>query len=363
MRALLALLLLSVAHTAYAQPAAPSLLGQRPAVRLSILPIAQGWRLEGRTDYVGQVSVPVALHVPFGRSVSLTLRANGAVVEATNLEPLYGLADVQAALSYRQELGRSVAVFSLSANLPSGKTDLTVEEFATSLLLSRNVFRFQVPTFGGGFDIAPSLLLAVPLSNRFVIGLGGSYQVKGPYRPFESLGADFDPGDELLLIGGFDVRLGSATQLAADVIYTTYQRDQLGDEEVFGPGAKFVVSGQLRQALGLHEIGIRGRYRSRDRSLVPVAGLLVEEFGPSIPNQTEVTGHLRLRLGRFFATTLTGEGRLFDETRLTDRLVLYGVGLRPEVSFSRSVTMPIRLTYLFGDLQGAEAGLGLVLAL
>lgn len=351
-----------MAPGAFAQHNPVGLLGQRPAVRLSILPVVQVWEGEGREDYFGELSIPLALQIPFGRAVSLSLRGSGAAVEGTNLEYVSGLADAQAALSVRQEIGGVVVLVSVGASLPSGKKELTAEEFSTTLLLSRNIFRFQVPSFGQGFGVAPGLLVAVPVGDRFVIGLGGSYQVKGAYRPLATFDEDYDPGDELSITGGFDARLGPTTYFSSDVLFTRYGRDKLGQEEVFGAGNKVVVSAQFRQFVGFHELWLFGRYRSRAKNEIAINDALVEESEKSVPDQAEVMGHFRIRFSPGVYARLMGEGRFFDQTRFAGGMTLYGVGIGPEFVFSRAVTLPLRFKYYFGDYRGGEASLGLVLA-
>ena len=60
---------------------------------------------------------------------------------------------MQVTLNHARKVGAHSLVFSLGANLPSGKSELTREEFQTSIVLSRNFFPFHVPSFGQGFSV------------------------------------------------------------------------------------------------------------------------------------------------------------------------------------------------------------------
>jgi len=318
--------------------------------RLSIMPVVQIWEGEGQDNYFGELTIPVTVFLPLGRNASLNLRGNGAGADGKNLERLSGLTDVQAALNYRLEWGRSRLLLSLGAGLPSGKKELTNEEYTTAFLLSQNIFRFQAPSFGQGLNVAPGLSLALPLGDSFVIGVGGSYQIKGAYRPLASFSEDYDPGDE-------------TTYVSADAIYTLYGKDTLGEDEVFRSGEKLVVSGQVRSFFGSHELWLLGRFRSRAKSEIPINGLLIEEADKTIPNQIEVMGHVRLRASRVVSLRLLGEGRFFDATTTTESLQLFGVGIGPEFKLSEAVLLPLRFKYYTGDYTGAEAALGLVVLL
>ncbi|MCH8247876.1 MAG: hypothetical protein IH951_15935 [Bacteroidetes bacterium] len=355
-------LLVLAAINVHAQGSAQSLIHPGSAARLTIMPVIQLWENPNNPsdrDFFGEVSVPVSLQIPFGRNAHLSLIGRAVGVDGVNVEQVIGMADIQAALSYRVSLGRSALLLSLAANLPSGKKELTNDEFATSTLLSQNIFRFQVPTFGQGFNLAPGLLIAVPLSDRIAIGVGGSYQIKNSYTPLAGMIGEYDPGDELLLTGGFDLRLGSTTYFSVDVAYTMYGRDQLGSEEVFGSGDKTVVSGQLRSTVGFTELWILARYRSKDKSEIPVGGNFIEESEKIIPNQTVLMGHIRFRVGRKFALRLIADGRFFDQSPLSQSLSIVGLGIGPEFAISRWVRFPLHAKYFFGDFNGIEASFGL----
>lgn len=352
-------LFLAVTST-FAQDNPQALIQYRPAVHVSIMPVVQVWEVEG--EYFGELSIPVAVHVPLGRALSLSLLGRGAAVDGTDLEPLDGLADTQVALNYRRQIGRSMLMLTLGASLPSGKRELTNEEFSTAFLLGQNVYRFQVASFGQGRIVSPGVLVAVPLNERVVVGFGGSYQAKESYRPLASFAQDYNPGNEILLTGGLDVRLAPTTYLSSDVIFTMYDKDTLGEEEVFGAGQKAVVSAQIRHAFGFHELWLLGRFRSRAKNEVLIGSGLVEEAEKSIPNQTEVMGHLRLRFSQNLYVRFLIDGRFFDESPSAERINLYGGGISLELAFS-TVTIPLRFKYFFGDFSGVEGGLGLLLTL
>lgn len=344
---------------AVAQESGYGLVQQASDASLSTMATAQVWETDA-DRYFGEVSMPIALRIPLGERASLSMRGAGAAAEGTNSTRVTGMTDVQAAVTYRLDVEDAVLLLSLGANLPSGKRELTNEEFATAFKLSRNLFRFREPSFGQGFNVAPGFMVALPLNDRIAVGGGVSYQLKGAYRPLESFADDYDPGDELLLTAGVDVRLHQTTYLSSDVTYTRYGRDRLGDEEAFGPGDKVVFTTQFQHQWSVHEVWLLGRFRSRAPSEVPVDGMLVEEADKTIPDQFEAFGHLSFRFGPA-TLRLRGEGRFFGATPTTDAQRVLGIGLEPAFHLSSSVTIPLRTMYYGGDFTGGELGLGMTL--
>jgi len=330
---------------------------QQPAAVVSFMPTYQRWA-DGDTVYTQQ-SMPLFAQAALGSGVGISLAAGQARVSGDEVASLSGLTDVQVGFSYRRKVGAASAALSLGVNLPSGKKAFTDEEFLTSIILSEDFFRFQVSRFGQGFNLSPGLTVAVPAGEGLVLGFGVAYQVLGAYKPLDTLDDDYNPGDELRLTGGVDVRVTPTANVSLDLTYTRYGVDVLGDAEVFGSGDKLTASLQYRQAIGFDEVWLFGRYRSRAKNEVAVSGLLVEEVEKTIPDQVELLGHYRRRFSSRLQTRFLAEARFAKASPQRDAVSLIGLGLSPELTLSPAVSLLLRVKYFFGSFTGLEAGLGL----
>ena len=287
--------LLATSPPLLAQPASVPLAGQRQPFQVSVYPAYQSLTQGEQT--ITQLSVPLEAYLPLGRKGGLSLRTAWAQVQGDGLADLSGLTDAQGYLSFYQPLGRGSVVVGLGVNLPSGQRELTRDEFATQVLLSRNEYDFQTSSFGLGLGLSPGLTVAVPLGEAVVVGIGGAYQYHGAFEPLENMPEAYKPGDELLVTGGLDIRLTQALSWAADVTYTTYRPDEVGEAEVFEAGNKLVGAAQLRYRSRTVQSWLYARYRSRAKnSLAAADSALVEEVVKSLPDQVEVFAGVRTRL-------------------------------------------------------------------
>jgi len=327
-------------------------------------PVYQRW-----SDYQGnglsEFSTPVNLYLPLGKNASLSLLGNQAVVSGDAVEKLRGITDTQMNVTYHVEAAKMI--LTLGVNLPTGRKELSLEEFETSYLISLNMYDFRVSNFGQGFNVSPGLSWAYPLSETAVVGIGLSYQYRGPFKPFENMTGQYDPGNEILVTGGFDFRLSETATLSTDLIYTIYGTDRLGGEEVFVSGEKISVNVQLRFYSGYNERSVFGRYRSKAKNEVAIAGNLLPEEEKTIPDQFELIGRYKIRLNEKFYTTIVAEGRFFQETSVFTRTSILAVGFEPQLTVTPNLKIPMRFKYLIGSIEngpnikGIETGAGLYL--
>ena len=359
-RLFLVLLMFVPLSPVWAQTGQSYLAGQRQPTQVTIFPVYQQYDDDGVE--ISEFSVPVVAFFPLQRNLSVSLHVSQATASADGFESISGLTDVQLATSYYRRVGSGSVVLNLGLNLPSGKQDLTEEEFNTLLLVSRNVFDFRVPSFGRGLGIAPSITWAQPLSETFVVGLGASYQYRGSFDPVEGLVDRFDPGEELLLTGGFDARVGAGATLSGDVSVTIYGTDTVGDIDVFEAGQKMVVTAQFRQTMGYNVLWLLARYRTRAEGSLIADGTSLDA-GKLNPDQIELRGQYQHRIRQGFYVGVHGQARLLDEAVNFEETNLYGAGVSGEFTVSPQVRVPVRFMYVFGDLAGLETGVGLILNL
>lgn len=331
---------------------AEGLTSQRRPLRVTARPLYQYFERDGVA--LTEWSLPIQATIPLRESLQLNLRGSVASVSGDNVEDLSGLGDVQASLSFAQEVGDGSLILSLGANLPTGKRELTLDEFATATVLSQNYYDFQVPTFGQGFNVATGATWAIPVSDNATIGLGGSYQRRGGYAPLEGMADDYDPGDEFIVTGGLDLGVAPNAALSLDVSFTTYGTDTVGDADQFEAGNK--ISGRLQYLYqgGVNSVRVLARYDSRDKSTIPATAAAQEL--QVLPSQ----GALRISYDRRLGGVTLGlwaDGRLFGETEAFDSQTLFRVGLAPAFSAGSNLVLMPRVAATAGDLTGLQAGL------
>jgi len=333
---------------------------QRGFIRVS--PLYQSWSDDG-TNQLSEMSMPIFVYVPLGENLSMSLRGSQASIRSDMSPELGGMTDTQINLSHYLE--SSKIVLHAGVNLPTGKKELTLEEFETSYLISLNRYNFQVHSFGQGLNVSPGLSWALPLSETVVFGLGASYQYRGPFKPFEKMTGRYDPGDEILLTGGLDFRLSETSTFSTDVIFTSFGIDKLNGDETFQSGHKIVVNTQLRMYFDYNELWLFGQYRSKDKNKIAIAGGLDEEVEKTIPDQIELMGRYRMLLGKGFYASILAEGRFFNETKVFNKISIYGLGATLDIPVSTRMKMPVRFKYLTGNIKGGsnlsgiEVGVGL----
>lgn len=333
---------------------------------IRVMPVYQRWS-QGRSNAFAQFSVPVYARLMFGRKLSMALRGGQAAASGDNAQKLNGLTDTQLSFYY----STANFIFNLGLNLPSGKHALTYPEFLTASLLSLNHYNFQTPSYGQGFNVAPGFTWAWPLSEKFALGFGASYQYKGEFQPL-TLIDKYNPGDEILFTGGLDWRMGETAKFSVDVIATIYGKDKIDTAVVFAAGHRFVTHAQFRQSFGFDELWFFGRFLSRGKNSLAVGGALLPENSKSAPDQFEMNAFYFHRFNRSFASGFLLEGRYFTKPPASTLLSsagisMFGFGITPEFSPTRDFRIPLRLKYLFGNvpggqkISGIETGLGLAL--
>ena len=371
-RLLLTLLLAGLTAEGFAQDDALYLSSQQPPVKISFGALYQSYS-DDDSD-ISEFSIPLALSVPLGSSFGLSLIANQASVSGDALESVSGLSDAQLGLSYYQRVGAGSVVLSLGANIPSGKRELTPEEFETSIFLSQHFYNFRVPGFGQGFNLSPGLVVAFPVSETVVLGVGAAYQAKGGYTPQEGMPDDYTPGKEILITGGLDVRAGPTSNVSADVTFTQYDSDALGDVEVYSSGNKITATAQWLSYIQANVLRLVARYRSQAKSSRPAVLGVADEELRTLPSQVWLVGSYRHRLNQTIHIGVLAQARLFGETdapttvtpldpEFFESKTLFDVGLTPEVAVSDNVALRVRFLYTLGDFTGFEAGGGLAIEL
>jgi hypothetical protein len=328
--------------------------------------IQQSYSVE---DYkISEFSAPFEIYWPVSRETSLNLTTSYAGASETGSENLSGLSDTQ--ISWNYFLENQNLVLNAGISLPTGKATLSNEAFITSMAIGEHYWNFIVPNFGQGFNISPGLTWALPLADAAVAGLGMAYQIRGGFIPIDGLDGVYKPGNELLLTGGLDFRVGSLSTMSWDLVFTLYGSDTYDDEEVYKSGNKVVTSFQYKTWFGSHSLTLEARYRSKGKNqYLPATGTaLTEETEKTYPDQYDLFVQYRHQYRRTMYVTYGLEGRFYQEL-LYPGLNLYGLVIMPELSVSGKTSLIGSLkiwTGSFSDnrsLSGFEAGAGFVLML
>ncbi len=357
MRRLLPLLFLSLGlgPVGYGQELPSALVASgtpRPA-HVSLETVYQ--RFSDDDTSISEVSVPLSLYLPLGKSLSVSLRSNYATVSGDDLATTSGIGDVQVTTSYFQPLGAASLVASLGLNATTGASALSFEEFRTATLASQTVYDLRVPTFGQGIRIAPALTLAFPAGDRAALGVGLAYHYRGPYEPLRDVGDQYDPGEEILLTAGADVQLGEASAASVDLSVGLNGQDTWRGL-TYEPGTSFAATVQYLLGLGFHQVRAVARYHARGEGAVPEAAV---PAGAVVPTQLQffVDGRYEVnpevRVGALARVRTYGESVLFPE-----RQTLFDLGLAPEWSASDRVAVVGRFVYTLGGFSGLTVGGG-----
>ena len=311
-----------------------------------------------------EFSLVVAAQVPLNDRFSLSFW--GAQAETNGeIADISGLADVQ--ITSYVMVPEMNSVFSLAVNLPSGRTEFTTDQLESSLILGDAAYRLQVPNFGQGLNVAPGFIIAQDVNERFALGAGATFKYNGAYNPVNFLD-EFDPGDEITVTGGAEYRLSENASLKGDIIFTAFQSDKLGDDEIFDAGSKTVFIVDYLHNLGNNTFNIFTRYRTRANSLV----ISTNEETQTIPNNFDVFASYSMKLPRATTLKFLLESRFYNELEaaVANNLSggnLFGFGIRPAARFGETFSGYLQAKYYTGSfsndrsLSGYDLGVGLVL--
>ncbi len=376
MKRLCLLLLLTLPFAAPRAQVAPSagesqlyIGSQRPPIRVTALGTFQRYSgmLDADSSEVGvaEFSTPITLFAPLARNLGFSLRSSFTSVSGDDIAGVSGLTDTQATLSYYRPAGAGSAVASMSVNLPSGTSELESDEAATAIRVGQNFYGFQLPSLGQGFNVAGGLTYAFPAGDALILGLGAAYQVRGAYTPITGA-AEYDPGDELLLTGGFDYGLGASSSLALDVTYALYGADTAGDPSTgsgqaleFQSGNTLSLTAKWTGALVSRRASLLGRFRTKGETEIPEE--LQGRLGPDtvIPTQGRVLGNVQIAGGERLALDVFAQGRTYAASDMFTAKTLFDVGAMPSYRLLPNATLLTRFAVTFGDLSGIEVGAGI----
>lgn len=226
---------------------------------------------------VTEMVVPIGVLLPL--SSRLTVDLGTRYAQATQ-EPdsgssttISGLTDFQARAVL--QIIPDVALLTVSANLPTGKTKLTSDELLVAGTIASDLLPFPVSSFGSGTSVTTGLALAIPVGG-FAIGLAGSYRVSGAYTPLADTAADYKAGGEMRFRFGVE-RLIGQSRLSVGFTYSSFATDEFGGSNVFAPGNRYIGQASLNVPLGNMGLSLYAWNLYREEGAVPINNTTTEK--------------------------------------------------------------------------------------
>jgi hypothetical protein len=345
-----------------------------PPVAISTATAVQSWTRDDTE--VSELSSRLSALVQFHPRVALSVDVGQATVEHDSLQRITGLSDVQASLMYVIELERSRISAAVNANLPTGKRDLSKWAYDAAFPMGISHYDFHVPFFGRGTSFAPRLAWAFEVSPVVVLGLGAAYHIRGAFDPHRSLPGKYNWGNEFSISGGAEWQASPFVRFSGNLGLTIYDADRIDGNIVYRAGQRIIGDLSARTALGRGDLFVSVRFRSVSTNRI----LVLDELQPeTINSATGLLGaglRYRVRPTSFlFADLAASFSRyrdtfdiqavdrsqliLYDQVIEIDKLDVYGLGLYPTLALTPAITIPLRLEYNAGDIDGYEAGAGL----
>lgn len=243
----------------------------------------------------GEIAIPIGmiwtatprLSVDFGVRYASVWRTPD--VAGQPKATISGLTDAQVRGVY--QIVPDVVVFTVAANLPTGKTKLSDDQLLAAGVAASDLITFPVPSFGSGANVTTGLAVAVPLGG-WAVGVGGSYRLTSGYTPLASIDASYKPGGELRLRVGADRVVGQG-RVSLGLTFSSFAEDGFGGSRLFQPGTRYV--GQASWSFPVGNVGfalyVWDLYRSAGKLMIG---------GSPTDKQNVITGGVvaTVRLGR-----------------------------------------------------------------
>ncbi len=227
------------------------------------------WQFEGASSVTRftQVAFPFVYRFPLSSRLGVDVVTSPFLSKAENQVgddvDFNDVTDTLIRASYL--IGNHFALLTVGVGVPTGETELSLEEFQLSGLAANRPLGYPVSNFGTGLSVHAGLAVAQQVG-AWVLGLGVGYSFRDEYDATLA-GTSFtvDPGDEFNLTFGLDREFSEGRgKFSADFIYTNYGEDQTDGQAVFEAGDKFVIRGQLLFPLAIFDpVIVTALYRWR----------------------------------------------------------------------------------------------------
>jgi hypothetical protein len=203
---------------------------------------------------VSELVVPIGVVWPLSRRVTVDVGTRFAQAKREGEDgtsaTLSGLTDLQARAVVQVVPDR--VLFTVAANLPTGKTSLTGEELSVAGTIASDFLPFPVSSFGNGSSVTTGLAVALPVGG-WAFGLAGSYRLSGSYTPLAGIDSSYKAGAEAKFRVGLD-RLVGQGRVSLGFIYSSFATDEFAGFEAFSPGSRYI--GQASWSFPIGNVGV-----------------------------------------------------------------------------------------------------------
>ncbi|MBL1212193.1 MAG: hypothetical protein HND52_02450 [Ignavibacteriae bacterium] len=333
--------------------------GRISKLNIKLLNNIQLWDIN-ESNNLYQISNQLRINYLPNRNTSININSSYAASEVQT-KKLNGLTDLQIQLS--QKVKSINTVFEAGVSLPTGKASLTNSEFASTVLLSRNVFNFRNPVLGQGTNIFLGATWAELVGDNFVFGAGLSYQIRGEYEPYEKQDTKYKPSNELLVSAGVDYRIDKAKSLSADLVGIFFNEDEVDGNVVFTAGNRFIYSLGYRQYFSNNVLRINARYRySAEDELQNLVAVTNEKF---TSNYFMLAFTFYHSVSRLVSIQYNFNAKFFEETlKLFSGYSSFSPGIIFYFEVSSQFEIPLHVKYILGSkegstINGVDTGIGI----
>jgi hypothetical protein len=212
-----------------------------------------GLTLGGQTELaaVSELTIPVGVTVPLGRSFELALSSGFASVRVERSggdnQTVSGALDTEARFSWQAVPGNLV-VFVTGA-VPTGVETVQQDELGVLSLLASDIIGFSATTLGTGGNVGGGFAGAIPVG-RWAVGLGGNFREPLSYTPVTGQLGKLRPGRELRLRTGLEGPLGQRSYVRIAGIFAFRAKDELAESTTNGVGNRVMGYVSLDQGVG-----------------------------------------------------------------------------------------------------------------
>ncbi len=298
----------------------------------------QRWVLEnaGEPD---QIVFPVAIFYPVRPDLYLNISSSPAMTRYENIK-MTGLSDTYVGVTY--VLPGERIMLNAGLGTPTGKTELTSDEFFLTQILSENAFQFRLPSYGQGFHAKVGVGFAYPVSEKLVLGAGANYVYKLAFNPIKDQDIEYQPGPETGIYLGLGIRLAENVQMNLDGVYTIYGADKSGDVITFASGDKLLFNATVLGRLGNTTLFTAARWRQKGKNELGIT--LMPETKNSNGDQIELLVQWQFMERGPLMMQLLGDGRFYSKNGYDDRgATIYGGGIGIQYKFSPSVAFRLNV--------------------
>ena len=311
-----------------------------------------------KSDRITQIALPITYVYPINPRARIDVITSPAFTTFSN-NSLNGLSDIRIRGHYLTKDERYVFTYGLV--LPTGKNQLTTEEFNVATAMSVNAFNFRVPYLGQGRDVNLGMATAWEYGN-YIIGAGVSFLHKDNYKPFKSSEYDYDPGNELTLTTGIERNvfwMDRNMRVTADIVYTLYGSDTGNGEEVFKSGNRFIIQGTLSAPMDNFDLLLFVRDRIKGKNKTGTGDIFEAERKNRNGNEFQIMGKAIFppNNGQRFSGLV--DFKLYSNNAYgTNGAMLLGLGGGYQRPLDDKMTFDGGLAFYFGSINSSGESTG-----